>query len=384
MAMNPFGVNLDALQMMSNPLLRGFASQQQEEEEPVGFWNKIASRMPGYNLPGMQNDMKRQALNEALIMAGASMMQNAGSGNIGSAIAEALTKGMGTYKEGVSSQYQGLQEQRKREMEDFERMLDNQRIALTGEEVRLRGEENTRAGEKHKVEMEEIEKNKESRDRERRIKEIEQERALNEPNVDLSAVLGSLLPEELRLVEAERDLNGPAAALSLARDLYDKRKKRELDERDVAAREAYYKPGGRANSSRNEIPTSIVNKLYASAQNAMKELNQVLAKPPLDVSGNKTKEVAWRNTKTSEILGKYGWDSEEEVAAFLSDYKARGGIGSAEEMPGLAYANPEFEAKRKELERLIGVAKASGRAGLKAEGLEDSDIDKVMMIAGVR
>lgn len=308
------------------------------------------------------------------------MMQNAGSGNIGSAIAEALTKGMGTYKEGVASQYQGLQEQRKREMEDFERMLDNQRIALTGEEVRLRGEENTRAGEKHKVEMEEAEKNQAIRDRERKIKEIEQERALNESNVDLSAVLGSLLPDELRLVEAERGLNGPAAALSLARDLYDKRKKRELDERDLAAREAYYSSGGRNRSGPNEIPTSIVNKLYTSAQNAMKELNQVLAKPPLDASGNKTKEVAWRNAKTSEILGKYGWDSEEEVAAFLSDYKARGGIGSAEETPGLTYANPEFEAKKKELERLIGVARTLGRAGLKAEGLSELDIEQVMKV----
>jgi hypothetical protein len=232
--------------------------------------------------------------------------------------------------------------------------------------------------------MDEVEKNKEIRDRERQIKGIEQERTLNESNVDLSAVLGSLLPDELRLVEAERDLNGPAAALSLAKDLYDKRKKRELDERDVAAREAYYKSGGRTGSGGNEIPTSIVNKLHTSAQNAMKEVNEALAKPPLDIRGNKTKEVAWRNAKTSEILGRYGWNSEEEVQAFLNDYKARGGIGSAEETPGLTYADPEFEAKKKELERLVDIAKASGRAGLKAEGLENSDIDKVMMIAGVR
>lgn len=360
MGMNPFGVNLDAfgavnldaMQMMSNPLLRGFVSQQEEEEEPVGFWNKIASRMPGYNLPGMQNDMKRQALNEALIMAGASMMQNAGSGNIGSALAEALTKGMGTYKEGVASQYKGLEEQRKREMEDAENAREARRLGISEEQLRIMQEGEKRAQAEFDRESGEWNANAPIREgtREEQLRQIEANK-----NISMEEVYSILTPEEVKLVENTRVMKGAAAAQAIAIELYKDRKSRDITSE-------YYK----ARSSTGRTSNSSLLQQYKEERRAAGEATKAAAKTLAEIEEvmSKTGTAAKKKSEIAAIIAASPFNSVEEAeeaklalsqfdefAKKDPDYSQfiRFGSGAAEDPDNPGSGEPDIKVMAKEI-----------------------------------
>lgn len=311
-----WGVDTTGFDQMfwNNPFMRSAARQrQEEEEEPVGFMNKFAAGMPGYNLPGMSNDMKRQALNEALLAAGAAMMQNAGSGNIGLALSDAIQKGLGSYKEGLSTQYTGLEEQRKREDKEKDEWFKMAQEGRLSEQARIQAAQEARAAEEWGMD-----KSVKERTGQEVLEKFDRDDAARA--VTLPEAFEGMNAQEKVLYEVFQQRGEPDKALDVLKSVSD----RLRDERIAGMRAEGYQSRGEDANWRKLLDLGAkaagekAKQASAYQTEKLKIVKEYASKPNWQ---NDPKQQLAMQTRLLELPGMFGFADESEVGEALNSFQ---------------------------------------------------------------